>query len=237
MKPVPFKFKQFVIHQDKCAMKVGTDAVLLGALADGSKAASILDIGTGTGIISIMLAQKTTAEIDAIDIDDFAYEQAKENVRLSPWSSKINVYHISLQEYALSCRKKYDLIVSNPPYFVDASKAPAKARNKARHSEDSLPFDELAKGVEKLLRRGGHFCVILPYKESGLLRNKTQSLSLYCNTIIRICTKKGKIPKRVIMCFEHTLKPIELKDLIIQKEDNSYTKEYIELTKEYYVNY
>src|SRR5437867_4143324 len=117
MSETTFRFSQFTIHQDKCAMKVGTDAVLLGAWVNPSCAKRILDIGTGSGLIALMLAQKSLAEIHAIDIEENAYSQARENFMISPWFNRLNVFHQSFQEFAASTNNKYDLVVSNPPYF------------------------------------------------------------------------------------------------------------------------
>src|ERR1043166_5945137 len=114
-----FRFRQFTVHQDKCAMKVGTDAVLLGAWVNPGSAKRILDIGTGTGLIALMLAQKSTAKIDAVDIDEEAFLQARENFRISPWFQRLGIYHQTFQEFAQENSDKYDLIVSNPPYFKE----------------------------------------------------------------------------------------------------------------------
>jgi tRNA1Val (adenine37-N6)-methyltransferase len=122
MSQTVFHFKHFTVHQERCAMKVGTDGVLLGAWTDPKNAERILDIGTGTGLIALMLAQKSTAFIDAIDIDENSCSQASENVNASRWKDRVNVHHCSLQLYILTSSVKYDLIVSNPPYFVDAYK-------------------------------------------------------------------------------------------------------------------
>src|ERR1051325_1206886 len=134
-----FKFKQFTVHQDRCVMKVGTDAVLLGSWVDTRGAKRILDIGTGTGVIAMMLAQKSSVGIDAIDIDLNACKQAKENAIECAWSDRISIHNISFQEFSASARKKYDLIVSNPPYFSDAPKPHTVERIQSRHT-DLLPF-------------------------------------------------------------------------------------------------
>ncbi len=229
-----FHFKQFLIHQDKCAMKVGTDSVLLGSWVDASNTNSILDIGTGTGLIAIMLAQKSGAFIEAIDLDESACIQAGENGKRSPWANRIQFYHMSLQDFKNSAGKKYDLIVSNPPYFVDASKAPEEARNKARHT-DNLSFKELIDGVKDLLKQDGRFCMILPNKEGCDFKELAQEQGLYCNEQVKIKTKKEKPEKRLLMQFEFVQKPMQESELIIQIDDSTYTPSYIEFTKEYYV--
>ncbi|MBL0096355.1 MAG: methyltransferase [Bacteroidetes bacterium] len=163
-----FHFKRFTINQDRCAMKVGTYGVLLGAWVTVPDAGKILDIGTGTGLIALMMAQKSNAFIDAIDIDLPSYEQAKENVLLSPWSDHVRVIHSALKDYKPGYR--YDLIVSNPPYFMDSYAATDEARNLARSASASLSYDDLLNGVVRLLVNTGRFSVILPHKEGQIFR-------------------------------------------------------------------
>ncbi|MGB3948558.1 MAG: methyltransferase, partial [Bacteroidia bacterium] len=218
-----FVFKQFKIHQDKCAMKVGTDAVLLGAWVNTANAKYILDIGTGTGIISLMLAQKSEAIIDAIDIDSNAFEQVKENINASKWLDRIHPHHISLQQYAQRAEKKYDLIVSNPPYFVDSSKALEEARTNARHT-DQLPFSDLLNGVLRLLHIEGVFYVILPTKESQLFREMAETHELYLTKLTRVITRADKPEKRLLMKFEFTQKTLEEDSITIELDErHSYT--------------
>ena len=215
-------------------MKVGTDAVLLGSWVDPKNANHILDIGTGTGLIALMLAQKSPAIIDAIDIDESACEQAKENFRISPWFSRVNIFHLSLQEFSESVDKKYDLIVSNPPYFHHASKPPEEARLNARHN-DQLSFEELISGVKKILKNDGRFCLILPSKEGIEFMDLAQSSGLFCHDMMRIKTKSDKTEKRLMMEFGFHFGLLLDREIIIQEEDCSYTEEYIELTKEYFL--
>lgn len=230
-----FVFKKFTILQDKCAMKVGTDAVLLGSWVDTTGAKKILDIGTGTGIISLMLAQKSDAKVDAIDLDENAFNQAVDNVASCRWKSQIQVYHISLQKCSVINDDKYDLIVSNPPYFVDSSKALEESRTNARHT-DQLPFDDLLDGVLRLLSPTGAFYVILPTKESQLFREKAEEQNLFLNKCTRIVTRTDKPEKRLLMKFEFTKKELEEDSIVIEKNGrNSYTDEYKELTKDYYL--
>jgi tRNA1Val (adenine37-N6)-methyltransferase len=232
-----FVFKQFKIQQDKCAMKVGTDAVLLGAWVNASRARTILDIGTGTGIISLMLAQKSTALIDAIDIDKNAYTQAQENISGCKWKERIQIHHTSLQQYANTCTHKYDLIVSNPPYFVDSSKALEESRTNARHT-DQLPFGALLDGVLKLLNPTGRFYVILPTKESQLFREMAEEQKLFATRLTRVITRTDKPEKRLLMKFEFVQKKVEEGTITIEQDErHSYTEQYKELTKDYYIGF
>ncbi len=229
-----FRFRQFTIQQDKCAMKVGTDAVLLGSWVDPKNSNSILDIGTGTGLIALMLAQKSTAEIDAVDIDEGAYVQAKENFKTSPWQNRLNGSHQSFQEFAATSKKKYDLIVTNPPYFHHASKPPEEARLNARHN-DQLSFEELISGVKKILAEDGRLCLILPCKEGFEFLDVAQREGLFCRSIMHVKTRSDKNEKRLMMEFRFQFGILEDYEIIIQEEDNSYTPEYIEMTKEYFL--
>lgn len=232
-----FVFKQFKILQDKCAMKVGTDAVLLGSWVNCPNAKTILDIGTGTGIIALMLAQKIGGKIDAIDIDENAYLQASENVGDSKWKDRIQVFHTSLQDFANVTNHKYDLIVSNPPYFVDSSKANEISRTSARHT-DHLPYKELLEGVLKLLGASGKFYVILPTKESEQFCAMAAEQKLFLTKLTRVVTRTDKPEKRLLMRFEFTAKTFSEDSLIIEEDErHSYTAAYKELTKEYYLNF
>jgi tRNA1Val (adenine37-N6)-methyltransferase len=230
-----FVFKQFKIKQDKCAMKVGTDAVLLGSWVNTANANSILDIGTGTGIIALMLAQRSNALIDAIDIDKNAFIQATENVAESKWKEHIKVHHISLQQFADEHSEKFDLIVSNPPYFVDSSKASEESRSNARHT-DQLPYDHLLKGVLKLLNPHGKFYVILPTKESEQFRDLAEENKLFLTKLTRVITRTDKPEKRWLMRFEFTRKTFSEDSITIEEDArHQYTDAYKELTKEYYL--
>lgn len=229
-----FVFKQFKILQDKCAMKVGTDAVLLGSWVNTSNAKTILDIGTGTGIIALMLAQKSDATIDAIDIDKNAFVQASENIAGCKWKERIQIHHISLQQYSTDS-PKYDLIVSNPPYFVDSSKASEESRTNARHT-DQLPFSDLLNGVLNLLNPTGSFYVILPTKESQVFRDMAEEQNLFLTKLTRVITLADRPEKRLLMQFEFTKKALEENFITIEKDErHSYTDEYKELTKDYYL--
>jgi tRNA1Val (adenine37-N6)-methyltransferase len=234
MSETTFRFRQFTIHQDKCAMKVGTDSVLLGSWINPAQSSDILDIGTGSGIIALMLAQKSFAQIDAIDVDDNACAQAEENFKISPWQDRLHVIHQPFQEYANSTDKKYDLIVSNPPYFQDAYKPAEEAKLKAKHG-DSLCFAELVEGVKKLLTEKGKFCLILPYREGNEFIGIALRKGLFCQEIVRVKTKADKSEKRLMMAFTFEFGMMTETELVIQDNDTSFSKEYIELTKEYYL--
>ncbi|NOZ45660.1 MAG: methyltransferase [Chlorobi bacterium] len=230
-----FRFKQFLIKQDKCAMKVGTDGVLLGAWTNCNNATRILDIGTGTGLIALMLAQRSNVEIDAVEIDELAYKQASENINNSRWKYKITVYNSSFEDYLKTCRKKYSLIVSNPPYFSNSIKAKNIARTMARHN-DSLPISQLISGSKKLLTTNGVMAIIIPAAQFSIVKNQANSHGLFIKSIMNIYPKPAKKIKRIMVEFsKQKRKPTE-KNLIIEKEKrHEYSEEYKELTKEYYL--
>lgn len=234
-----FEFKKFKIKQDKCAMKVSTDAVLLGAWVNPTKNSKILDIGTGTGVIAMMLAQKSPdIAVTAIDIDKVSTEQAKENVESSVFKNQISVEHISFQELAQKPGPKFNLIVTNPPYFIDSLKSNDDTRKIARHN-DSLSFADLISGVKKLLDEKGKFCLILPNNEAKLFREMAESKGLYLSKLMRVKTHPEKdVEKRHLMQFEFRESEFSESTLLIEEETpRSYTREYRELTKDYYIGF
>jgi tRNA1Val (adenine37-N6)-methyltransferase len=233
-----FAFKQFVIKQDKCAMKVSTDAVLLGAWVIPNGSTNILDIGTGTGVIALMLAQKSKGKIHAIDIDKSAFEQAKINFEESIFKENLSAEHRSLQEFAKNAGKKFDLVVTNPPYFVDSLKNSDSNRSSARHA-DILPYIELIDGVKAVLTEKGKFCLILPKNEAIKFRELAEARGFHLSKLLRIRTTldKGE-EKRHLMQFEFRATEFSESTMVIEKDErHSYTDEYKNLTKDYYIHF
>jgi len=231
-----FAFKQFKIKQDKCAMKVGTDAVLLGAWTKCGNAKKILDVGTGTGVLALMLAQKSEATNWAIDIDKDSFIDAKENAYQSKWNDRLNVLNISMQEFTKENSNDFDVIISNPPYFTDAYKAKELSRNTARHT-DELPFDQLIECVVKLLSEDGHFFSILPYNEAIQFKNMAAKNNLYLIKSTRVKTKPEKEPKRLLMMYSRKQQIQTEDELVIELDErHHYTQQYIDLTKDYYLD-
>jgi len=231
-----FSFKQFTVWQDKCAMKVGTDAVLLGAWANVTDAESILDIGSGTGLISLMLAQRSVANIDAVEIDNEAYAQSLDNIRKSIWFDRINVHLSSFQEFAKNTTKSFSTIVTNPPFFIRSLKTDNQQRMLARHN-DELPFSDILWGVSKLLTQNGTFFIILPYAESQLFIADATLHHLYCVQKLNIKPSVTKNTNRVLMKFSRTREKCDEKELTIRDAENNYTSDYIDLTSAYYLNF
>ena len=232
----PFNFKQFSIYQDKCAMKIGTDAVLLGAWTSlKTNPKSILDIGAGTGVLSLMLAQRSNAQvIDAIEIADLAYEQCLENFENSKWSDRLFCYHASLIEFSEEINDQYDLIISNPPFYQDQYKSKDKNRDLARFT-DAMPFEYLLKYGSQLLSNDGTFSVIIPFKETTNFIKLASRFNLLPKNITKV--KGSPSSKFVRSLIELSFKDHVLlsKELIIETSRHQYTKEYIDLTKEFYL--
>ncbi len=230
-----FQFKQFSIQQDKTPMKVGTDGVLLGAWTDLEKATRILDIGTGTGLIALMSAQRNVnAHIDALEIAPDAIQQARENVAASPWADRINIIPFSLQQYTSSV--PYDCIVCNPPYFTHSTKTPNPGRTLARHN-DTLPHQELIEHSKRLLSSSGSFHVILPVPEAIQLMEYAKAFQLYPVRLTKVLPNPGKPPKRYLIKFSAIPQKYSENELIIEYERHLYSPEYVQLTKNFYLNF
>ncbi|MGO4772788.1 tRNA1(Val) (adenine(37)-N6)-methyltransferase [Flavobacterium sp. W22_SRS_FK3] len=232
-----FQFKQFAVNQDRCAMKVGTDGVLLGAWAPvNHNPFSILDIGAGTGIIALMLAQRTHAEqIDALEIDEDAYEQAVENFENSPWSDRLFCFHAGLDEFIDEPEDEYDLIVSNPPFYSEDYKTESEQRDLARF-QDAMPFEELVEAADLLLSENGIFAVIIPFKEEKKFIALAKESELYPTKITRVKGNPTSGIKRSLLAFSrHENSDIEIDELIIEIDRHIYTSEYIALTKDFYL--
>ncbi len=235
----PFQFKEFTVHQDKAAMKVGTDGVLLGAWCSLDKYPdSILDIGSGTGVISLMLAQRCDAmTIDAVELDENAYEQSVANFEDSDWGDRLYCYNASFQEFSDEISEEeetYDLIVSNPPFYTDDFKTQDVSRNKARFTS-SLSFEALIIGVSKILSEKGVFSVVVPFKEETNFIALAKENNLFLNRLCRVKGHETSEIKRTLM--EFSFYEIELKQeiLVIETARHNYTEAYVELTKDFYL--
>jgi len=241
-----FQFKKFTINQDRCAMKVGTDGVLLGAWCPiDNNPFSILDIGAGTGILSLILAQRSNAEhpslqgelaqqIDAIEIDENAFEQCVENFENSPWGDKLFCFHAGLDEFVEEPEDEYDLIISNPPFYTEDYKTENEQRDLARFS-DALPFEDLVEAAHLLLSENGIFAVIIPFKEEEKFITLAKDFELYPFKITRVKGTPTTEIKRSLLAFSKTQKQTLVDELIIETARHQYTEEYIDLTKDFYL--
>ena len=228
-----FSFKQFTIRHDRCAMKVGTDGVLLGAWTDIRHSRRILDIGTGTGLISLMLAQRQAdATITAIDIDAEAVNQAQENIQDSPWKERITAVLQDLKTYRP--QELFDTIVSNPPYFIDSLKCPDSQRNTARHT-DTLDMHTLLYQTSLLLTPEGRFSIVLPAEQTNTLIEAAGRVGLYPSRHTTVITRPGLAPKRTLMEFTRQKEAFQTEELVIELERHVYSEAYIALTKDFYL--
>ena len=232
-----FNFKQFTIKQDRCAMKIGTDGVLLGAWSPiPDNCYSVLDIGTGTGIIALMIAQRSNAnQIDALEIDESAYEQATENFENAPWSDRLFCFHAGLDELIDEPEDEYDLIISNPPFYTENFKTENDQRDLARF-EDAMPFEMLVEAADLLLSENGIFSVIIPFKEEEYFIDLAKEFELFPIKLTRVKGKPTSEIKRSLLAFQRfESNEIEIDELTIETERHIYTEEYIALTRDFYL--
>ncbi|WNH08304.1 tRNA1(Val) (adenine(37)-N6)-methyltransferase [Thalassobellus suaedae] len=236
MSKKPFVFKQFNVNQDQCAMKIGTDSVLLGAWTSiENNPFSVLDIGAGTGVLSLMLAQRCFAElIDAIEIDDNTYEQCVDNFEQSTWGDRLFCYHASLEAFVEEIEDKYDLIISNPPFYSEDFKTENTQRDLARFT-DAMSFEHLIDSVSKLLSEDGIFSVIIPFKEEVAFIEIASNYHLSPNKILRVKGNPNSEIKRSLLEFSFHKSDINVNELIIETERHKYTADYINLTKDFYL--
>lgn len=231
-----FQFKQFYLAQNNCAMKVGTDGVLLGSWADINQCKNILDVGTGTGLIALMLKQRsqklniTDVNISALEIDDAAFLQATENFNNSPWKN-IDIYHADFNGFKLD--SKFDLVVSNPPYFVNSLKGPDESRNTARHT-CSLSFKTLIQQFCHLTHEHGRLALVLPSDALDEIKLLVKEFNLYMSKLVFVYTKKNKPAKRILIEISKMTITLEKSELFIH-DNGDYSQDFISLTKDFYL--
>ena len=231
----PFRFKQFSVYQGLCAMKVNTDGVLLGAWAEVSGAKNIIDIGTGTGVIAMMMAQKNqTAHIDAIDIDEEAFTQAGKNFKDTPWAERLSPHHVSLQNF--SPEKKYDVVISNPPYFFKDFQSVYAQRNIAKHSTE-LSYEDLASGIARLMSDEGRAFLVLPIFNFAAFEEIALRAKLFVTQKAEVTAIKGKQPYVVLLQLEKVQRETILSKIDIHEADGSFTQQYKAITKDFYLKF
>ena len=231
-----FQFKNFDVNQDRCAMKIGTDGVLLGAWCPvENNPFSVLDIGAGTGILSLMLAQRSNAEqIDAIEIDENAFEQCVDNFEKSPWSDRLFCFHAGLDEFIEEPEDEYDIIISNPPFYSEDFKTENEQRDLARF-QDSMPFEDLVEVANLVLSENGIFAVIIPFKEEEKFIALCRECDLFPFKITRVKGTPTTKIKRSLLAFSRFKKETSIDELIIETARHQYTEAYIALTKDFYL--
>jgi tRNA1Val (adenine37-N6)-methyltransferase len=230
-----FSFKQFTIYHDKSAFKVGTDGVLLGASADLTGVMNILDIGSGSGLITLMLAQRCNATITAIEPDRDSYIQSCENVNRTDWHKRIKIIHTDLRNFN-PLNEKFDLVVTNPPYFCDSLKSPDPRKSAARHN-DSLSSADILEGADRLLKETGRLELIMPYVEGNIFIAKAGNYGFFCNNILKIKPLPESEIRRLILTFSRTRKTSVEKFLTIEHGRHQFTDDYINLTKDFYLKF
>lgn len=230
-----FRFKMFTINQDKCAMKVGTDSILLGAWVNCENANNVLDVGTGTGVLALQIAQRSKAKITGIEIDLNSANQAKENIEISPWHDRIRIIHTSLQEFN-SNGNKFDLIISNPPFFQNSLQAPDVSRTNARHNL-SLNPDDFIVSTKLLLSDNGILALIWPLEEGERFILRANENNLYCHRKAYVKPNPVKKPHRILMEFVFNKCITQTEEIAIENGTrHQYTEEYKKLTKPFYLN-
>ena len=230
-----FQFQQFKIHQDRCAMKISTDAILLGSMADAHNPSRILDIGTGTGVIALMLAQRfADAKITGVELDTDAASQAVENMSQSPFASRLALWHGRIQDF--SEEEKFDLIVSNPPYFPDHLKSSDAKRNKALHT-DSLSFEELIQKARKLLKDQGKFWIILPPRQLEDWKAQAGDAGFFEDKNIAVYDRDGKPILRVVASFSLQNLPPSKTEIVLKGAEGAYTESYKKLLSGFLLGY
>ncbi len=230
-----FQFQQFRVNQDRCAMKISTDAVLLGALAKAENPSKILDIGTGTGVIALMLAQRfPEAKVMAIEIDEDAASQSEENFRESQFNERLDLFHGRIQDFPKL--EEYDLIVSNPPFFSDHLKSQDPKRKKALHTDD-LSFEELIENVAEFLSEIGSFWVILPPRQMKSLEEIAEKSGLFLQNKIKVQDTESKPIHREISEFSFKKSVIKIDRLVLKDENLNYTSSYSVLLSGFLLGY
>jgi tRNA1Val (adenine37-N6)-methyltransferase len=234
----PFIFKQFKVEQDLVPMKVGTDGVLVGAWVALDCVSKALDIGTGTGVISLILAQRLNEhpEIHAIDVDEKAILQASNNFKDSPWPEKFVIHHSSIQEFAMTSNEKFDLIISNPPFFTGGMLSENNDRNDVRHTI-KLPHGDLLLAVSKLLKPSGSLAIILPYLQGLRFIEISESYRLYPFRIAEVKSRMDKTIERLLIQFRRDKSTVDQTEIIIHAEGDEFTKVYQALTSDFYLKF
>jgi tRNA1Val (adenine37-N6)-methyltransferase len=231
-----FKFKQFSVDQSGCAMKINTDGVLLGAIVNAGSPKTILDIGTGTGVIALMLAQRfKEAKIDAVEIDESAAETAKKNFNGSPFKEKLTVYPSNFENYFIKFpERKYDLIVSNPPFYIDSLKSPGVKKSLAKHTDIDF-FERLLKSIANHLTPNGCCWLIVPVAMLEMLNLLAADNRMFPQKIIYVQSYPDSEAHRIIVCFSFKQVSYEIGKLSIYKAVNLYSDEYKKLLQPYFL--
>lgn len=236
----PFHFKKFSVEQADVAHPVGTDGVLLGAWADIEGRSSVLDIGTGTGLLALMLAQRFEAagsrdySIDAVEINSASAQYAGRNFEASPWAGRLRLWEMAVQDFAAQTDRRFDLIVSNPPFYTEAVAPPDSGRRLARHSS-ALPPVDLLGVVKKLLTDEGCFCAIMPYEGGRSLCERAVWNGLYCTKWVEVRSRTHKPVERLLLYFEKTPRPFQSAQMTVYSSEGVYSDAFRVMTEAFYL--
>jgi len=230
-----FQFKQFSVNQANCAMKINTDGVLLGAMAESETPESILDIGTGTGVIALMLAQRfTDAKIDAVEIDELAAATASENFNRSVFSTRLKTYPVGFEAFfASNPEGKYDLIVSNPPFYINSLHPPKEKKQLAKHADADF-FRSMLSGVSNHLTANGSCWLVLPLNTAELVKTVAMELRMFINTIIRIRSFENKNPHREMIVLSNRKNSSVEREFIIYHAEGVHSEHYRSALKDFF---
>ncbi len=232
----PFFFKKFALFHHRSTMKIGTDAILLARWVEVSPDDEVLDIGTGCGLIPLMLAQKGIKSADAVEIDNDSYEEAAQNFSNSAWKSQLFAVNDDVKHYSEVCTKKYDLIVSNPPFFF-GDNIPEKAKKGLARHTNTLSYNDLLVSVKKLLKPDGRFSLVLPARESKTFLKDAENQGFYLKKEMKIVPIEGKEPNRINMqLVVNQVDKTESEVFVLRNQDHSFTKDYKEFLKDYYLD-
>jgi tRNA1Val (adenine37-N6)-methyltransferase len=232
----PFFFKKFALFHHRSTMKIGTDAILLARWVDVSKNDEVLDIGTGCGLIPLMLSQKGIKNADAVEIDTESYEEARQNFANSAWNSRLNAINDDIKSYSKNCEKKYDLIVSNPPFFFGDNIPQKVKKGLARHT-NTLSYSDLLSAVKLLLKPDGRFALVLPSIEAVTFKKEAENQGFYLQKELKIIPIEGKESNRINMqLVVNHVDNIDAETFVLRNQDHSFTKEYKDFLKDFYLD-
>ncbi len=232
----PFFFKKFALFHHRSTMKIGTDAILLARWVDVSKNDEVLDIGTGCGLIPLMLSQKGIKNADAVEIDTESYEEARQNFANSAWNSRLNAINDDIKSYSKNCEKKYDLIVSNPPFFFGDNIPQKVKKGLARHT-NTLSYSDLLSAVKLLLKPDGRFALVLPSIEAVSFKKEAENQGFYLQKELKIIPIEGKESNRINMqLVVNQVDNIDAETFVLRNQDHSFTKEYKDFLKDFYLD-
>ena len=231
----PFHFKQFSLYHHRSTMKVGTDAILLGVWTDVQGVDKALDVGTGSGILSLFLTARSDLRVDAVELDQDSFEEARDNFDASPFSDRLTPIHADFNGFVKQSSKKYDLIISNPPFFINDRKPEKAQKRQARHT-DTLTYEQLIDGACELLNPNGRISVVLPYREGQQFIRLAAERGLFVQRQMLIFPMPCKEPNRMNLQLSFYPNPVQQEKFIIRTEEGSFTRQYVSMLDDYYVS-